>query len=137
MAREVGRRDARTETLLTLARFHLGQVPDPRREAEHLARAKEPYYRGLAELWLAIGDAEQAKTHALAAYEWAWADGDPYVHRYELDKARALLEQLSTEIPDLPPYDPARDEKLPWEEEVAAAIEKLRAEKSSEENDEE
>ncbi|MCH7849905.1 MAG: hypothetical protein IIB53_16275, partial [Planctomycetes bacterium] len=32
------------------------------------------------------------------------------------------------EIPDLPPYDPAKDEKLPWEDGVAAAIEKLRAE---------
>jgi hypothetical protein len=55
------------------------------------------------------------------------------VHRYELNKARALLEQLGAEIPDLPPYDPAKDEKLPWEDEVAAAIEKLRAEKEAEE----
>ena len=50
----------------------------------------------------------------------------------DLNKARALLEQLGAEIPNLPPYDPAKDEKLPWEDEVAAAIEKLRAEKSEE-----
>ena len=30
-----------------------------------------------------------------------------------------------------PPYDPAKDEKLPWEDEVAAAIEKLRTEKEA------
>ena len=46
----------------------------------------------------------------------------PYVHRYELNKARALLEKLGVTIPNLPPYDPAKDEKLPWEDDVAAAI---------------
>lgn len=78
-----------------------------------------------------IGDHEQAKKHALAAYQWAWADGEPYVYRYELNKARALLEKLGAELPKLPVYDPAKDEKLPWEDEVAAAIEKLRAEKEA------
>jgi hypothetical protein len=33
-----------------------------------------------------------------------------YVHRYELNKTRALLEQLSVEVSDLPPYEPAEDE---------------------------
>jgi hypothetical protein len=129
MAREVGQIDPRAETLLAVARFHLGQLSDSRREAERLAKARKLAHRPLAELWLAIGDREEVKKHALAAYEWAWADGEPYVRRYELNKTRALLESLGVEIPDLPPYDPAKDEKLPWEDEVAAAIEKLRAEK--------
>ena len=128
MAREIGQSDTVAETLLAVARFHLNQLPDPEHEAEQLAEAKKPFHRGLAELWLLIGDTEQAKKHALAAYEWAWADGEPYVHRYELNKARALLDQLGAEIPKLPPYDPAKDEKLPWEDEVVSAIEKLRAE---------
>ncbi len=141
MAREVGQIHAASETLLALARFKLGRLSDPRREAEQLARARKPAHRPLAELWLAIGDREQAKKHALAAYEWAWADGVPYVHRYELNKAHALLEKLGVAIPKLSPYDAARDEKLPWEDEVAAAIDKLRAEKearkAAEENEEE
>ncbi|HXM44768.1 MAG TPA: hypothetical protein VN924_26260 [Bryobacteraceae bacterium] len=62
--------------------------------------------------------------------------GEPYVFRFELDKARALLEKLGAEIPNLPPYDPATAEKLPWEEEVAAAIEELRAEKEAENRNE-
>ena len=49
-----------------------------------------------------------------------------------MNKARDLLERLGVAIPDLPPYDPDKDEKLPWEDEVAAAIEKLRAEKEAE-----
>lgn len=130
MAREVGLTDAEAETGLALAKFHLGQLPDPRHEAEQLAKLNEPAHRRLAELWLAIGDHEQAIHHALKAYRWAWADGEPYVHRYELDKSRELLEKLGEPIPDLPPYDPAKDPKLPWEDEVAAAIEKLRAEKA-------
>ena len=107
---------------------HLGQLADPRREAEQLANTRRPAQRALADLWLAIGDREQATKHALAAYKWAWADGEPYVHRYELNKAYALLEKLGAEIPNLPPYDPAKDEKFPCEDAIAAAIEKLRAE---------
>ena|ERR1035437_1372066 len=131
MARAVGRTDATAETQLALARFQLGELADPRRDAEQLANVRRPSHRALAELWLAIGDREQATKHALAAYKWAWADGEPYVHRYELNKARALLEKLGAEIPNLPPYDPAKYEKLPWEDDVAAAIEKLRAEKEA------
>jgi len=129
MARAVGQTDATAETQLALARFHLDELADPRREAEQLANARRPSHRALADLWLAIGDRVQATRHALAAYQWAWADGEPYVYRYELNKARALLEKLGAEIPNLPPYDAAKDEKLPWEDDVAAAIAKLRAEK--------
>ena len=82
-------------------------------------------------LWQAIGDTEQAKHHALAAYKNAWADGEPYVDRYELTQTTELLRQMNVPIPNLPPYDPAKDEKLPWENEVRAAIEKLRAEKEA------
>jgi hypothetical protein len=57
---------------------------------------------------------------------------EPYVHRYELNKSRALLEKLGAEIPNLPYYDPARDEKFPWEDEVAAAIKNLRTNKEAE-----
>jgi hypothetical protein len=131
MARAVGRTDPTAETQLALARFHLGQLADPRREAEQLANARWVSNRALADLWFAIGDREQAKKQALEAHKWAWADGEPYVRRYELNKARALLEKLGAGIPNLPPYDPAKDEKLPWEDEVAAAIEKLRAEKEA------
>jgi hypothetical protein len=132
MARAIGTIDAEAETQLALAKFHLDQLPDPRREAEELESTKPSSRRFLTYLWLAIGDHEQARKHALATYKWAWADGEPYVHRYELDKITALLTQLGAQIPDLPRYDPAKDEKFPWEDKVAAGIEKLRAEKQAE-----
>ncbi|HJQ67384.1 MAG TPA: DUF4062 domain-containing protein [Blastocatellia bacterium] len=133
MAREVGQSDATSETLLALAKFRLGQLHNPRHEAEQLSKAKRVSHQDLAELWLAIGDPDQAKKHALEAYNQAWADGEPYVLRYYLNKARSLLEQLDVEIPKLPPYDPAKDEKLFWEDELTATIEELRAEE--EDND--
>jgi hypothetical protein len=132
MARERGNHDVAAETGLALAKFYLGQLTDPCYEAEQLAQARKPAHRLLADLWLAIGNHEQAQKHALAAYQWAWADGEPYVNRYELTKTTALLQQLGVPLPKLPPYDPAKDEKLPWEDAVAAAIEKLRAKKEAE-----
>lgn len=103
----------------------------PCHEPEQLSGAKRVSFTPLAELWLAIGDRDRAKQSALAAYKWAWADGEPFVYRYELNKARALLEEVGAGIPDLPPYDPAKAVKLPFEDDAAAAIEKLRAEKAA------
>ena len=77
MARAVGQNDLHSETALALAKFHLGQLDDPRHEARQLANAKGASNRALADLWLGIGDLGQAKKYALAAYQWAWADGEP------------------------------------------------------------
>lgn len=135
MAREVRLVDEYSETGLALAKFHLGQLTceDARNEAERLAQLRKPAHRYLAMLWQSIGDLVQAKKHALAAYKWAWADGEPYVHRYELIKSTELLQSLNVPIPQLPPYDPSKDEPFPWEADVRAAIEKLRKEKEARE----
>jgi tetratricopeptide (TPR) repeat protein len=134
MARERRLLDAESETGLALAKLHFGQltVDFASMEAERLAQLRQPSHRYLAMLWQAIGDHAQGEKHALAAYKWAWADGEPYVNRYELTKTTELLKQLNVPIPDLPPYDPAKDEPFPWEADVRAAIEKLRAEKEAE-----
>ncbi|MBT9317831.1 DUF4062 domain-containing protein [Leptothoe spongobia] len=134
MFRETGKRDIESEAFLALAQYYSGQLPEPQYLAERLSSAdnKRQAHRPIAQLWLASGDPEQAAKHALKAYQWAWADGEPYVHRYELDKARELLEQLNVEIPDLPSYDPAKEKTYSWEENVAAAIEELKAEAEAE-----
>ena len=131
MAREVRLVDEASETGLALAKHHLGQLTGDaaRSEAERLAQLRQPAHRYLAMLWREIGDLNEAKKHALAAYTWAWADGEPYVNRYALTKTTELLNELAVPIPNLPPYDPAKDVPFPWEAEVRAAIEKLRAKK--------
>ena len=123
--------DAASETGLALAKHHLGQLANPREEAERLAQLRAPAHRFLAQLWLALGDPSQAMHHALAAYKDAWADGEPYVKRYALTQTTELLRRMNVPIPNLPPYDPAKDEKPPWEADVRAAIEKLRAKKEA------
>lgn len=121
--------ESESETGLALAKHHLGQLTGDaaRSEAERLAGLRDPAHRLLAQLWLALGDRAKAEHHALAAYKWAWADGELYVHRYELTKTTELLNELGVQIPKLPPYDPAKDEPFPWEADVRAVIEKLKA----------
>ena len=85
----------------------------------------------LARIWQALGDLNQAKHYALAAYTLSWADGEPYVFRYGLTKATELLHELGVPLPNLPPYDPAKDEPFPWEADLRAFIATRRAEKAA------
>lgn len=128
MARETGLTDATAEAGLALARFRLGTLADPARTAAALAAAPDRDEVLLATLFLAIGDHDRARVHALAAYREAWADGEPYVNRFALDRATALLHELAVPLPDLPAYDPVRDPPLRFEAAVIAAIEELRRE---------
>ncbi len=133
MAREARLVDPGGETGLALAKVQLRQLTgdEARNEAQRLAQLRQPAHRSLARLWKMLVDLDQAKHHALAAYTCAWADGEPYVNRYDLTKATELLHELGVPIPNLPPYDPAKDEPFTWEAEVRAAIENLRAEKAA------
>jgi hypothetical protein len=127
MAHESRRTDTGSETQRALARFHLGSLHDPAQEAIRLASLSRPDHLTLAELWQAIGESDQAVEHALAAYKWAWADGQPYVRAYLLDRATSLLNMLGAKIPKLPNYAHSKDQKLPWEDEVAAALDERRS----------
>ncbi len=127
MTRETRMSDTQLETRLALARFRLGQPPaTTREEAIRLAARADPAHLALAELWHAMGDSRQAAEHAQAAYRWAWPDGQPYAHRYQLDRAASLLMLVGGEIPALPAYDPASDQPLSFEARVQAAIKELR-----------
>jgi hypothetical protein len=128
MAHEVGKEDIVAEVRLALAKFHLDNFSVTLAQIEQLAekcKAYGPANNSLAELWLAAGETERAIKHAIEAYKWAWADGEPYVHRYEMDKAISLLTQLEAVVPILPPYNPKNFEKLPWEYEVEDSIEQI------------
>jgi hypothetical protein len=126
MTREAHLDDASLEAQLALARFRLGQLPGARAEAIRLSSDNGPAQLVLAELWDAIGDAERGAVHARAAYQWAWADGEPFVHRYQLDRATALLKRLGGEIPVLAAYDPAGDQLPPSAHKVRKVLADLR-----------
>lgn len=135
IAREGGKPDSASETQLVIAKLRLGVLAEPRAEAERVSQLPKPAHRALAELWLALEHRENAKRHALLAYEKAWAEGEPFVFRHELDKAATLLHDLGVELPRLAPYDPSREEPFHWEADVSAAMAKLRPEKTQEEQE--
>ena len=112
---------------LVLARHHLGDLQDARGSAELVSSSHGPAQHWLAELWLAIGDPVRALQHAKRALRWAWADGEPWVRRFELDRARELFERMGEEPPELPPFDPEKVRRFDWEPEVERAIERLEA----------
>jgi hypothetical protein len=134
MARESALPDAIAETGLAFAKFQLRQTADPIAETERLSQFSLPAFRYLAMLWLAIGDRERAQKEALSAYKWAWADGEPYVYRYELNKTLELLNQIGVSPPDLPPYDPSNNLKFSWEDSVNRMIDKLREQRLTRNN---
>lgn len=133
MARQRRLVDAASETGLALAKYRdqKSSPDEARAEAARLAAADWVDPLMLARLWLALGDIEAATAHALAAYRWAWADGEPYVHRFDLTQAGALLDELGVPRPELPPYDPEKEKPFPWEAQVRAAIEKMEAKKAA------
>jgi hypothetical protein len=100
----------------------LGRADDARAE---LANGEQRRYA--AEAWLILGDREQARTCTLNACRWAWGEGPPYIHWYELERSRALLRELGEPEPQLPPFDPSKVKPIPYEAEIRAAIAKLKA----------
>jgi hypothetical protein len=142
MAREVRSVDEASDAGLALAKVHLHQLTgdEARSEAQRLAQLRHFAERSLANrylarLWQTLGELNQAKHHALAAYTLSWADGEPYVFRYELTKATELLHELGVPLPNLPPYDPAKDEPFPWEADLRAFIATCRAEQAAKEKE--
>ncbi len=129
MARESGlSHEAITyEVWLTLARVQAKQVTfNEVRDCIEYLKAKDTGLRAMAMLWQLLGDKAKASSYALDAYRWAWADGEPWVQRYELEQSSNTLNELGVRLPDLPPYDPGKDIKFDWEDDLVAAIEKLK-----------
>ncbi|HEX7304889.1 DUF4062 domain-containing protein [Lentzea sp.] len=122
MARRAGVPSQWDEGALLLARLHQGLLPDPAAEIESLPAG----HLLLPDLWIAAGKPKRAVQPAIDAYTFAWADGEPYVHRYLLNKATRILNDLDVPVPTLPPYDPAEDPELPCEARVRAYLDKVR-----------
>ncbi len=95
-------------------------------EAFNLSKDGNGPYLSAAEVYLTLNNREQAQKYALMAYEEAWADGLPYVWWWELERAKAVLDALGVAYPDLPPFDPAKVEPIPYEAEIRVFIEELR-----------
>jgi hypothetical protein len=131
MAREVAREDIHSEALLALARLRAGISFDVRAEAERLANTTGNVALVLADIWLALGDRDRVVEQALLAHDWAVADGEPYVRRHQLERARGLLTELGVTPPDVPRYNRSKAVRYPWEEAILMLIDRLHRQASS------
>lgn len=123
-AREKGWNDGRVEGLLLLARLYDGRVADPTMEMERISGMCPAFELG--ELWRMLGNVDAAAECATAAFKSAFADGEPYVHRYRLEQAEDLMSRLGIEVPDVPRFDPNCIRSFPWESDVRQVIERLK-----------
>lgn len=115
MNREVGLADATNEAYLCLAQHRAGASVDAFDVAERLSNCNNSAALAVAELWHELGDDRRATSLALRAHNWAVADGEPYVLRWQLDRTRRLLAELGERLPTVPEHDPASVVAFPWE----------------------
>ncbi|MBK8024384.1 MAG: DUF4062 domain-containing protein [Chloroflexi bacterium] len=81
------------------------------------------------------GDRKKALEHAVKAHKRACGDGEPWVHRWELNRATAVFTALGEPAPPVPVYDESAREKIPYEDEIRAWIEELKTKKDGDSGD--
>ena len=129
MGRESGLPTPDAEIGRALAQAKQGKIDQARETAERIALLEDPPEISLAELFLALGDRTKALEFVARGYRQAWADGMPYVDWRNLQRCRAVFEALGEPEPQLPPFDRSKATPLPFEAEVRAFIEELKAKK--------
>lgn len=126
LAHKVGKVDRRSEIRLALAKAKMGELVDPEITADQFSINIESHcYRAIAELYYAIGHRENSLRFAEMAFDWACADGKPYAHFYEANKASNLLRLLGRECVEDRLCNPEGSVNTAVEEVATNAIEAL------------
>jgi hypothetical protein len=114
MAHGANLSDTGSEALRGLA---LARLPGRAADAAAAAASAErdPPHATLAELYLALGDRDKARQHALAGYNRYWADGPPFTNHWPLETCRRVLRELGEPEPDMPPFDPSKIRPIEYE----------------------
>jgi tetratricopeptide (TPR) repeat protein len=92
-------------------------------------------YLDAAEVYLILGEREEASRCALQAYAQAWADGPPFIWWWELERAKQVLSALDIDPPQLPPFDPAKVGPIPLESEIRGLIAELDRKRAGDQGD--
>jgi hypothetical protein len=101
-------------------------VDDAESRLSRIHPAQRPHYFIAKAQW-ELGRSSEAVSHALRAYQQAWADGPPNSNYWRMREARELLETVGEPVPELPITDPSQVQ-IPLEAEVRAFIAELQAE---------
>ena len=110
----------------------LGDDAKARRIAEVVDRGENRPHVVLADLYLALGDTAKATEHAIVGYTFAWGDGPPYAHHWDLEDCRRVLAAVGATEPNLPPFEPASLKPFPFEADLEKLIAKKKAELAAE-----
>ncbi|MFM9939780.1 MAG: DUF4062 domain-containing protein [Hyphomicrobiaceae bacterium] len=121
------------EARRALSLVSLGRTDDARRIADKVDTGRSPPRSTLALLYLALGDHDKARVHALSGYRQAWGEGPPYHHNWDLEDCRKVLVAVGEPQPQLPPFDPMKVEPFDFEPAVERLIEKKLAKKAERE----
>jgi hypothetical protein len=125
-ARQSGKIDKRSEIRLAIARQKLGDLVNPEIEIKRLANSIEGFcHYDIACLYSNLEMYDLSKQHALAAYNWAWADGKPYYRYSDFEKARTLLMNLKVKAPELSSFKTSKHHVFEWERDLKEVIVKL------------
>lgn len=128
MTREVNLIPSWSEARLALAQVKMGHSIPLHELTHRLSTAKDPPYLPLAELYLAVGENENARRQAHAAYKKAWGVGAPYVDWKTLQQARTVFAALGDPEPQLPAFDSTDQKPLAFESKLRAYLEKKASE---------
>ncbi len=123
--REAGIDDTDAEPMLVLAKLRLGEPV----EARGVAIRHGPTL-SVARIWQELGETDQAVEVALATHKRACGSGEPFVSRFLLERASALLEELGQTPPEVPDHDPTQVEMFEWEDDLRAMIEETRRDRA-------
>jgi hypothetical protein len=128
--RRSGWHDTAVHAIRAVALAKLGKPMEARESLVEGGRNRTLLYDlYAAEAYIVLGEPALAREYVVEAYIKAWASGPPFSYHWELERCRALMKQLGDREPQLPPFDTAKLEKLPHEDAIRAAIEKLNADK--------
>ncbi len=122
MAHGANLSDTESEALRGLALVRLpGRASDAASAAASAER--DPPHDALAELYLALGDRDKARQHALTGYQRYWGEGPPFTYHWCLETCRRVLRELGEPEPVLPPFDPAKVRPIEYEADVLRLLE--------------
>lgn len=67
----------------------------------------------LAQIERDAGNKDAATDAATKAYQMSWCDGPPYAYHWGVVTAHQHLRELGAIVPDMPPFDETKFEKMP------------------------
>ena len=117
------------EARLALAQLRLGESHPFHELADRISNVEDPPYAALAELYLALGEHENARKYVHPGYVEAWSAGAPYVCWQTSQHCRRIFEALGDPEPQLAPFDDRNAQPFSFEAKLSAYLEKKQQEK--------